>query len=110
MEVSVEVRKYGGREKGKTADLPTRLDDVIQALQETRLEIPEEFRDDAIIDISPETDSGVQMECMTIHYHRPMTEAELAETKQLIAHKIERRLTQARAVVYELEAELALIS
>lgn len=91
MEFRVDVRKYGGRDHDRVGPVPTLLDDVIQTLQETRLEIPPENRADAHVDICEE--SG--MDCLSIYYYRPRTPEEIAADDAALKANWEKQLRDA---------------
>lgn len=79
MDFQVNVRKYGGRyNQERVGDVPTELDDLIQVLQETRLEIPPEHRANARVSIEPEGDYDNGIDCLSIYYYRPRTPEEIA--------------------------------
>ncbi|TLX16114.1 hypothetical protein FFR93_01975 [Rhizobium sp. MHM7A] len=71
--------------------MPTLLDDVIQTLQETRLEIPPEHRADARVDVGEE--SG--MDCLSIYYYRPRTAEEIAADEAAVKANWEKQLRDA---------------
>lgn len=91
MDFQVEVRKYGGHNSDRVGPVPTLLDDVIRTLQETRLEIPPEYRADAVVDISAESD----MDCLSIYYYRPRTEEEIAADEASAMANWEKQLKNA---------------
>ena len=91
MELMVEVRKYGGRNQDRVGPVPVLLDEVIQTLQETRLEIPPEYREDARVDMCEE--SGV--DCLSIYYYRPRTPEEVAADRAAVKANWEKQLQNA---------------
>jgi hypothetical protein len=91
MDFQVEVRKYGGRNFDRVGPVPTSLDDFIRTLQETRLEIPPEFRSEAMVDISAESD----MDCLAIYYYRPRTAEEIAADETAAMANWEKQLIDA---------------
>jgi hypothetical protein len=91
MEFLVEVRKYGGRNQDRVGPVPTLLDDIVRTLQETRLEIPMEYRADARVDISTESD----MDCLSIYYYRPRTPEEIAADELAVKANWEKQLRNA---------------
>lgn len=104
MDFVVEVRKYGGRNQDRVGPIPTYLDELIQTLQETRLEIPPEFRADARVEIFEESD----MDCLSIYYYRPRTSEEIAADEATARANWEKQLRDAeqRALFCRQQLEL----
>jgi hypothetical protein len=106
MEFQVDVRKYGGRHTGSIGSVPRKLDEFIQVLQETRLEIPPEYRADARVDIEPENDTGVDLNCLHIYYHRPRTTEEIAADDAHLKSQWERQIMEAEKRIAFCRSEL----
>ncbi len=104
MDFLVDVRKYGGRNQDRVGPIPTYLDEVIQTLQETRLEIPPEYRAEARVEICEE--SG--MDCLSIYYYRPRTLEEIAADEATARANWEKQLRDAeqRALYCRQQLEL----
>jgi hypothetical protein len=105
MDFLVEVRKYGGRNQDRVGPVPTLLDEVIRTLQETRLEIPPEYRADARVDVCEE--SG--MDCLSIFYYRPRTPEEIAADEAAVKANWEKQLRDAEGRAHYCREQLELL-
>lgn len=104
-DVTVTVRQYGYGEDSAGFP-PHSLPAAIQALQETLLEIPLEYRESAEVSFEPAWEYGESYEQVRITYERPETEAEEAARRSEERANLTKWIDETEALIRRRKAEL----
>lgn len=104
MNIHIEkIVRHWGFGNAPNGYVPHKLDDIINALMEARLEIPQEYWDTAYVDVDHQNDEPHFM----VIYSRPETPEESAERKAYEHKHWQEQLGEARKRVAYCEGQLS---
>lgn len=106
-DTTITVREYGYGERA-IGFPPRDLPQLIQALQETLLEVPPEYRDSAEVSFEPAWEFGESYEHVRITYERPETPEEEATRKATERAATLKWIDEQEALIRRRKAELDL--
>lgn len=108
MNIHIEkIVRHWGFGNAPNGYVPRKLDDIINALIEARLEIPQEYWGEAYVECEPDCEHGEYYPRLIVAYSRPETPEEAAERKACERNHWQAQLREAQQRVAYCEEMLS---